>query len=154
VAFADDMVIVAKSEREMKEMMRNLGKYVRKKKLEVNVEKTKMMVFNKRKRKNEESEWKWEESKIERVSEFKYLGYTFNERATDKAQVREVVRKTNKVVGCVWGIGETKWEGEFGRRIMMFECMVENVLMYGAEIWHRRNRRRWRECKRNICDGC
>jgi hypothetical protein len=83
LAFADDMVIVAKSEREMKAMMRNLEKYVRKKKLEVNVEKTKMMVFNKRKRKNEESEWKWEESKTERVNEFKYLGYTFNERATE-----------------------------------------------------------------------
>ncbi|XP_068914676.1 uncharacterized protein F23F12.8-like [Tenebrio molitor] len=96
---------MAKSEREMKEMMRNLEKYVRKKKLEVNVEKTKMMVFSKRKRKNEESEWKWEESKIERVS--------------------EVVRKANKVVGCVWGIGERMWGGEFGRRMMM----------YGAEIW-------------------
>jgi hypothetical protein len=42
---ADDLVIVAKSEREMKEMIRSLGKHVRKKK------KTKMMVFNKRKRK-------------------------------------------------------------------------------------------------------
>jgi hypothetical protein len=52
----------AKSEKEMKEMMRNLGKYVRTKRLEVNVEKTKMMVFNKRNRKSEESEWKWEES--------------------------------------------------------------------------------------------
>jgi hypothetical protein len=31
------------------EMMKSLGKYVRKKKPEVNVEKTKMMVFNKRK---------------------------------------------------------------------------------------------------------
>jgi hypothetical protein len=131
LAFADDMVIVAKSEKEMKEMMRNLEKYVRKKKLEVNVEKKKMMVFNKRKSKNEESEWRWEESKIERVGEFKYLGYIFNERDTDKAQVREVVRKANKVVGCVWGIGERKWVCEFGRRMMMFE----SVLMYGAEIW-------------------
>jgi hypothetical protein len=32
-------------------MIKSLGKYVRKKKLEVNVEKTKMIVFNKRKRK-------------------------------------------------------------------------------------------------------
>jgi hypothetical protein len=55
LAFADDLVIVAKSEREMKEMMKNLGRYVRKKKLEV--EKMKMMVFNKRKRKCEENEW-------------------------------------------------------------------------------------------------
>jgi hypothetical protein len=71
-------------------------------------------------------------SKIERVSEFKYLGYIFNERATDKAQVREVVRKANKVVGSVWGIGKKKWEGKFGRRMMMFEY---TVVMYGAEIW-------------------
>jgi hypothetical protein len=56
LAFADDLVIVAKNEREMKEIMRSLGNYVRKKKLEVNVEKTKMMVFNKRKRKSEENE--------------------------------------------------------------------------------------------------
>jgi hypothetical protein len=40
------LVIVAKSERETKEIMRTLGKYVREKKL----------VFNKRKRKNG---WKW-----------------------------------------------------------------------------------------------
>jgi hypothetical protein len=96
------MVIVAKSEREMKEMMRNLEKYVRKKNLEVNVEKTKMMVFNKRKRKNEESEWKWEESKIERVSEFKYLGYVFNERATDKAQV-SMVESVLMYGAEIWG---------------------------------------------------
>jgi hypothetical protein len=56
--------------------------YVRKKKLEVNVEKTKIMVFNKTKRKSEENDWKWEGRKIERVSEFKYLGYSFNEKAT------------------------------------------------------------------------
>jgi hypothetical protein len=51
-------VIVAKNEREMKKIMRNLRKYASKKKLEVNVEKTKMMVFNKRKRKSEKSDWK------------------------------------------------------------------------------------------------
>ncbi|KAH0814781.1 hypothetical protein GEV33_008010 [Tenebrio molitor] len=59
------------------------------------------------------------ENKIEKVSEFKYLGYIFNERAKDKAQ--EVVRK---VVGCGWGIGDRKWGGEFWRKIMMFESMV------------------------------
>jgi hypothetical protein len=67
LAFANDLVIVAKSEREMNEMMKNLGKYLRKKKLEVNVEKAKMMVFNKRKRKNEENEWNWKGRKKEQL---------------------------------------------------------------------------------------
>jgi hypothetical protein len=56
LAFVDELVIVAKSEREMKEMVKSLGKYVRKKKLEVNVEKTKIMVLNEKK--SEENEWK------------------------------------------------------------------------------------------------
>jgi hypothetical protein len=42
------------------------------------------------------------------------------------------MRKVNKVVGCVWGIGERKWGGGFRRRMMMFESII---LMYGAEIW-------------------
>jgi hypothetical protein len=37
----------------MKEIVKSLGKYVRKKKLKVNVEKTKMVVFSERKRKSE-----------------------------------------------------------------------------------------------------
>jgi hypothetical protein len=56
----DNLVIVAKGEREMKE---NLGKYVRQKKLKVNIKKTKIMVFNKRMRKTEENEWNWEDGK-------------------------------------------------------------------------------------------
>ncbi|KAJ3623379.1 hypothetical protein MTP99_019609 [Tenebrio molitor] len=66
-------------------------RYVRKQKLEVNVEKTKMIVFNKRKRKREENEWNSEVRKIEQVNEFKYLGYTFNERPTDKRESGEVI---------------------------------------------------------------
>jgi hypothetical protein len=36
--------------------------------------------------------------------------YTFKERASDKAHIREIVRKANKVLGCVWGIGEESEE--------------------------------------------
>jgi hypothetical protein len=35
------------------------------------------------------------------------------------------VRKANKIVGCVWGIGERKWGGDFRRKMMMFDSMVE-----------------------------
>jgi translation initiation factor RLI1 len=82
---------------------------VRQKKLELNVEKTKRMMFNKRK--SEENEWKCEGRNIKRVNKFK------------------IVRKSNKVVGCVWGIGESKWRGDFKRRMMMLESMIESILM-------------------------
>jgi hypothetical protein len=63
------------------------------------------------------------------------LGYTFSERAKYKAHISEIVRKANKVVGCVWGMGERKGGGDFRGRMVMFERMIESILMYGAEIW-------------------
>ncbi|KAJ3621452.1 hypothetical protein MTP99_003582 [Tenebrio molitor] len=66
----------------MKEMMKSLGKYVKKKKS--------WSVFNKRKRKSEENE-------------FNCLAYTFNERATGKAHMREIVRKERESVEVISG---------------------------------------------------
>jgi hypothetical protein len=102
----------------------------------VNVEKAKMMVFNnnKRKRKREENEWKWE------GSEFKYLGYTFNERATDKAHKREIV--------MIDGIEKRKEEEEEN------DDVWERIDVR-AEIWGWREQEEVKrvpvreECKRN-----
>jgi hypothetical protein len=54
-SLADDLVIVAKWKRNERND-EEPGKVYEEKKLEVNVEKTKMMVFNKRKRESEENE--------------------------------------------------------------------------------------------------
>jgi hypothetical protein len=58
--------------------------------------------------------------------DFKYLGYTFNEIATDKT------------LGCVWGMRERKWGSDFRRKMMMFGSTIEIIFMYGAEIWGRK----------------
>jgi HSP20 family molecular chaperone IbpA len=53
----------------------------RKKNVEVNVEETKIMVFNKRKRKSEENEWKWEGRKVDRVSESSNFGAAYSTKS-------------------------------------------------------------------------
>jgi hypothetical protein len=139
LAYADDLVVLAREEKGMKEMLGNMEKYMRRKKLTVNVEKSKMMVFRKGGGRRKINEWRWEKDKIEEVKEFKYLGYVMNERNTAAAHVRELVKKANKIIGAVWGIGERKFGHDFRRRIMMFDSLVKSVMMYGAEIWE------WRE---------
>jgi hypothetical protein len=32
-------------------------------------------------------------------------------------------------------MGERKWGDDFRRRMMMFQSMIESILMYGEEIW-------------------
>jgi hypothetical protein len=88
LAYADDLVVLAREEKGMKEMLGNMEKYMRRKKLTVNVEKSKMMVFRKGGGRRKINEWRWEKDKIEEVKEFKYLGYVMNERNTAAAHVR------------------------------------------------------------------
>jgi hypothetical protein len=47
LVYADDLVVLAREEKGMKEMLGSIEKYMRRKKLTVNVEKSKMMVFRK-----------------------------------------------------------------------------------------------------------
>jgi hypothetical protein len=48
----------------------------------------------------------------------------------------------------VWRIGERKWRGDFKRRMMMFESMIERILM-GRDLGME-GRRRGRESARKI----
>jgi len=47
LAYADDLVLLAKNEESMKETMKRLEKYLRNKNLQLNAEKSKMLCFRK-----------------------------------------------------------------------------------------------------------
>jgi hypothetical protein len=69
-----------------------------------------------------------ERERVKRMS-----GSERKENRTSKQVQIHSMTKANKVVGCVWGKGERKWRGNF--RIIMFESMIESILMCGTEIW-------------------
>jgi hypothetical protein len=69
------------------------------------------------------------------------LGYTFNERATNKAHIREIVRKANKIVRCVWGIGE-KMGGWFQEEIDDVWKHEKEYIDGGQRSGDRRNKKR------------
>lgn len=74
-------------------MMCTLRKFLKERKLELSVDKTKVMIFN-RKGKVGKEEWKWKGEKIEEVKNFKYLGFTFNRKGNYKEHIQELkIRK-------------------------------------------------------------
>lgn len=74
-SYANDIVILAEREEEMRELIKRLEKYLKQKRLCVNVEKTKIMKFTIRARKITRIEWKLRGKEVEQVKDFKYLGY-------------------------------------------------------------------------------
>ncbi|XP_067217103.1 LINE-1 retrotransposable element ORF2 protein [Linepithema humile] len=135
LAYADDMVLIAEEEEEMKGMMERLERYLDRKNLELNTEKTKIMRFRKGGGRWRKKVWRWKGKIIEEVKEFRYLGYIIQRNGGQGAQIRERVRKATTVMGQVWGIGKRRFGKDWGRRLWLFDKLVWTVMGYGAEIW-------------------
>ncbi|XP_067212233.1 golgin subfamily A member 6-like protein 6 [Linepithema humile] len=99
LAYADDMVLIAEEEEEMKGMMEKLERYLDRKNLELNTEKTKIMRFRKGGGRWKKKVWRWKGKTIEEVKEFRYLGYIIQRNGGQGAQIRERVRKATTVMG-------------------------------------------------------
>ncbi|XP_071644396.1 uncharacterized protein [Temnothorax longispinosus] len=133
--YADDMVLLAEGEDEMRSMMERLERYLDKKRLELNAEKTKIMRFRKGGRRMVKRDWWWKGRKVEEVKEFRYLGYTLQRNGGQEAHVKERVKKAAAVMGQVWGIGKRRFGKDWGRRLWLFDKLVWTVMGYGVEIW-------------------
>lgn len=76
LAYADDIVLLARREEEMRSMIGRFEEYLDEKRLTLNYQKTKIMRFQKGGGKMKRIDWRWKGKKIEEVKEFAYLGYT------------------------------------------------------------------------------
>lgn len=103
LAYADDMVIMAKNRETLLDMMymNTLRKYLKEKGLILNTEKTKVLVFN-RKRKEKKEKWTWEGAKLEEVQNFKYLGFLFNRKGDYVDHIKELNKKGKLAGNKVW----------------------------------------------------
>ena len=119
----------------MRWMLRRLERYMEKKKLEVNVGKTKIIRFQKGGGKRKATNWWWKEERIKEVKKVKYLGYVFKRNRGQEGLIKNRVKKAMGMMGLVWGIGKRKFGGDWIRRMKMFDWLVGSVLGYGAEIW-------------------
>lgn len=77
---------------------------MKKKGLEVNTEKPKIIRFGKRIMMKEKRDRKWEEREINDVNKYRYLAFTFQRNGKVEAHVRERARKARRAMREVWGI--------------------------------------------------
>ena len=80
LSYADDIALIAKSEEELKYMMKRFEKYLKKKELLLSPGKSKVLVFEKGKGKKKMRKWSWGKESVEEVKEIKYLGYILQKK--------------------------------------------------------------------------
>jgi len=118
LAYADDIVLIAEEEDDMKSMMARLEKYLKKKKVELNPDKSKIVRFRRGGGREKKKDWKGR--KIEEIKEIKYLEYVLQKNGGQVAQVKDRGKKAAAIMVQVWEIGKKRFGRDWGRRLQLF----------------------------------
>lgn len=119
LAFADDLVLLAGSAAEMKDMIKALLRFAR------------IMVFGRR---GACATWLVEDKEYEEARVFKYLGITLKGNGGYQEHVKETMMKARRRMAEVWGLGERLFKNNFQIRMAMYKTLVTPIILYGAEV--------------------
>lgn len=128
-------MLLAKNKQDLKGMMKRLKKYIEKRGLMLNSEKSKVMVFEKGRGSARRREWKWGEDNIEEVKEMRYLGYIVQRNGGAEKHITEILRRATIALKITWSLGERIFKKDYERRMKMFDALVGSVALYETEIW-------------------
>jgi len=59
-----------------------------------------------------------------------FLGYTLQKNGGQEVHVKERMKKAAAVMGEVWSIGKRRFEGNWSRRLWLFDRLIWMVLSY------------------------
>lgn len=122
LSYADDMEVMAEEEEELRGMIERIERYLDRKRLEVNVGKTKIIRFKKGRGRLVKREWRWKGKKIEEVKQYKYLGYVLQKNGRQDAHVKDRVRRAAAIMGQN---GELEREGSGGIGVEEYDCSTD-----------------------------
>ena len=131
--YADDTVIFADTYQGLQKGLENLEVYCKIWKLTVNVEKTKVMIFENRKS-NKHYEFKYDGNTVKMVDSFKYLGVYFNTKGTFSETKVHLSEQATKAMFSLL----KKWQQfdiPVDLMLELFDKSVVPILLYGCEVW-------------------
>ena len=131
--YADDTLILAERDKELQKALDSLNTYCNKWALNVNIDKTKVIIFSKGKIKKFKN-FKLGENTIDVVDDYVYLGTTFNYNGTfHKAKAKQALQAKKATFSLIRRTKQLNLTFEVS--IELFERLIIPILLYGSEIW-------------------
>ena len=133
--YADDLIIMSTSPHALQKCIAGLEQYCIKWKLEVNLKKTKIMIFNKQGSLIKKHIFYYKKKIIENVKEYKYLGFTFSCSGSDKIGISNLLKQAKK---AWYAIRQLLWKSvskNIRTYLHLFDTQVKPIILYGGEAW-------------------
>ena len=132
--FADDMVLLGESPSDLQNKLDLLSEYCNLWSLEVNVSKTKIMVFRKRGRVRPNENWQYNGHQVEVVDTFNYLGTIFSYTGSFRTNIDHLSGKGLKALNILL-VKCCKVPLTPKTLCQLFDSFVSSILHYSCEIW-------------------
>ena len=133
LSWADDLVLSSLSENGLKSCIRKLEAYCVKWGLEVNVNKTKIMILGKTYSKNDS--FKLNGMSLENVKTYQYLGLEISYNGNIKNMITDRIKKAQRVSNMVLQALKTDKNISSSLATSIFEKQIAPILLYGCPIW-------------------
>ena len=134
VLYADDTAIMADSKDNLQRGLNALWSYCEMWKLQVNTDKTKVTIFEKRKSNEQNAIFTFNDNPIEVVGSFNYLGAILSSNGLMKKCIDSALNKGRKAMFSILRKARTlNLTPEI--QIDLFHKLVVPIVLYGAEIW-------------------
>ena len=132
--FADDLILIAKTEEELQRKITTLSDFCKEKKLEINGKKPKCMVFNHGNKLCKASLF-INNTNIENVKSYKYLGFTIG--AKNCSLINTMADLSIKAKRAIFALNNKIKISLLPLQlaIQIFTTQIVPILLYGAELW-------------------
>jgi len=135
ILFADDVALASYTTVGLQRQINILKEYADNFGMQVNLSKTKVIVFRKGGYLSQKEHWKYGNELLEVVNSYKYLGLHFTTKLSLTKAVSELAVKakirTSQVLRCLFRLGDVPRHVFF----KIFDAQIMPVLLYGAEVW-------------------
>ena len=132
--WADDLVLFADSEEQLKEMLKILEEYCEENELAINTDKTKCMVFNKMGRLISR-EFYLAGVKLENVRSYKYLGFLVTPSGEINSGLKDLRDRGLKAYMKIKNDLGTSFNQDIPTTISLIDALVKPILLYASDFW-------------------
>lgn len=133
--YADDLVIVADDIKILQEMMNRLEKYCELWNMEVNLNKSEIMVFRKGGKLSSKEKWFYKGNAVRIVSEYVYLGVLLTPRVVFNKHIEKRNLSAKNGINLSWQNVLSKNDISVRAKYKLFLAVCRAVQTYGAEVW-------------------
>ena len=132
--YADDLLIISETEKGLQNCISILEQYCSRWKLEVNLDKTKVIIFNSRK-KILINDIQYKNSSIEQVFNYQYLGVNISYTGNLKQASLDLSAKATKALFSMNSKIKEYSTMNIETLLKLFDSIIQPILTYASEIW-------------------